>query len=790
MSMTAVSAAFSQEIPRVSALPADELLPPRQLQLEVFINGSSTRFVATFYQAPNEGLSIDPEELRNVGLVPDKEAFKSDGTVVVSKLPGVAFVYDEADQSILFTVEDHARAARRVDASRKTVVLENENDSENDEQAGLVTNYSIYGTTDRSTYDRTYDSVTISGAFEERLFSDFGTFSTSHVMSSSVNGTYRLNRLDTSWSYSDARRMIDYRVGDFVSGGLSWTRPYRLGGVQIARNFSLRPDLVTMPLPQMSGSAAVPSTVDVFVDSTQALSQDIDSGPFQITNLPILSGPGKAKIVVRDVLGRETVTEASFYGSSDLLAPGLWDLSGEAGYARLSYGRLSNDYADEPVASASARMGITPSLTLEAHSELGAGLLNGGLGGVVQLGAVGVAQIAAAVSQVDDKRGAQVTAGIEADIFGYAVYAQSQRTIGAYEDIASITDNRRGSDSRSSRGRAQSRAMDQIGVSVPIQDGGKSLNLSFTRLSDTAGFETAIVNATYNHAIGERGNLFITAYSDLKRSQAVGLYAGLSLTFGDGYFASSGVTADRNDFTIATDISKPEAPEEGGWGLRLRDIEGSESRRGVSASYRASVGRIEGSLDQSAHTTRGSIQLDGSAVVSGGGLFFSNRVDDAFAIVDTGTPDVDVLVDNRKVARTDNRGRALVTALRAHERTTISIDPDSLPLDADLGSSRELVLPSKSGAVAVNFSVDRQKTSTLIIIKDEQGHQIPPGSKVVTAHETTVVGYDGQMYLSQFEEGGLLTVTFASGKRCSAPIRPASGSAQEAVLQAVCKEEP
>ena len=42
---------------------------------------------------------------------------------------------------------------------------------------------------------------------------------------------------------------------------MNWTRPVRLGGGQVQRNFGIRPDLITMPLPSLSSSAAVASTV-------------------------------------------------------------------------------------------------------------------------------------------------------------------------------------------------------------------------------------------------------------------------------------------------------------------------------------------------------------------------------------------------------------------------------------------------------------------------------------------------------------------------------------------------
>ncbi|KYB45530.1 hypothetical protein AB664_06960 [Brucella anthropi] len=66
-----------------------------------------------------------------------------------------------------------------------------------------------------------------------------------------------------------------------------------------------------MPLPELSGSAAVPSTVDVYVDNAQRASRSVPSGPFSITNLPIVTGSGMARLVVRDALGRETVPKPS-----------------------------------------------------------------------------------------------------------------------------------------------------------------------------------------------------------------------------------------------------------------------------------------------------------------------------------------------------------------------------------------------------------------------------------------------------------------------------------------------
>ncbi|MBW6424946.1 fimbria/pilus outer membrane usher protein [Rhizobium sp. XQZ8] len=199
--------------------------------------------------------------------------------------------------------------------------------------------------------------------------------------------------------------MPTYQVGDLITGGLAWTRPVRLGGVQIRRNFGLRSDLVTMPLPEVSGTAAVPSTVDLYVNSTRRSSHEVPAGPFSISDIPAVSGDATARLVVRDALGRETVTETPLFASADLLAPGLIDYSAEIGFARRNYGLESFNYDERPFGMASARYGLTDRLTLEAHAEAGLDFLNGGAGAAFALGTLGIGTAAVAGSRYGDESG-------------------------------------------------------------------------------------------------------------------------------------------------------------------------------------------------------------------------------------------------------------------------------------------------------------------------------------------------------------------------------------------------
>ena len=142
----------------------------------------------------------------------------------------------------------------------------------------------------------------------------------------------------------------------------------RLGGAQITHDFTMRPDLVTFPLPSMAGSVSVPSTVDVLVNGAQVLSRQVQPGPFDVPQLPVITGAGQVQLTVTNALGQQVTTTLPFYASANLLAPGLHTYSLEAGFVRLNWGVVSNDYGAF-AASGTYRRGLTDDVTVEAHAE-------------------------------------------------------------------------------------------------------------------------------------------------------------------------------------------------------------------------------------------------------------------------------------------------------------------------------------------------------------------------------------------------------------------------------------
>jgi outer membrane usher protein len=250
---------------------------------------------------------------------------------------------------------------------------------------GALLNYDAY-------FNDTDEGGTYLAAWNElRVFDSWGTFSTTGQWRQRLGGAgYEgaqegFRRYDTTWRYTDEARLLTFEAGDVLTGALPWTSSVRVGGVQLSRDFAVRPDLVTYPLPAFAGEAAVPSSVDLFINGYKSASADLQPGPYTLTNVPFINGAGEAVVVTTDALGRQVSTTLPFYVTSSLLQQGLADFSVAAGALRRDY--AVRDFAYGPgVAAGSLRYGLTDYFTLESHAEAAGSLGLGGLGGNLRVG--------------------------------------------------------------------------------------------------------------------------------------------------------------------------------------------------------------------------------------------------------------------------------------------------------------------------------------------------------------------------------------------------------------------
>jgi outer membrane usher protein len=766
----------------------------RQFQLEVIINDTPTQTIGTFTRLADGRFAATRAELSELGIkVPDQGG--PDDLVVID-MAGASYRYDEPEQKIYLTLGDERRVTKVYDA-RGT--REAPNAIRND--YGAVMNYWLFASSANRLSLNSFAFAGANASLDTRIFSPFGTLSQTGIVGSTVFKNFEVLRLDTTWSYSDPDNVVTYRAGDMISGGLAWTRPIRLGGLQVQRNFALRPDLVTLPMPSVSGSAAVPSTVDVYVNNLKTYSQEVGTGPYQINNLP-LSGGGTARIVVQDSSGRPVETSLPFYSSPRLLRDGLMDFSVEAGFPRLFYGTNSFSYVRDPVASASARRGLFDWLTVEGHAEGGAGLMNGGLGAVLGLGSWGVLSLAGTASRLQDTSGFQSYVAFDTQVLGINIHASSQRTYRAYNDLASVASrglpllnlfSDRAIDVTGADIFTASyfppKFLDTISMSLPVPFAQGSVSAGLMHLGAADGKVSDIVTLSYARALPWDASFYVSAFGDLRDKKTGGIFAGISIPLGKSTFASTGVTQTRQGPHFTADAGKSIDAEVGSYGWRVYDSEGASTDRGAMGNYRSSIAEVQGNVWQRTGSAGGSVQASGAIATMGGGVFLANRIDDSFAVVDTGTPDVDVLHENRPAGRTNSRGQVLIPTLRSYQPNKIAIDPAGLPVNADISETELIVTPADRTGVLARFGVKTDVKSAVVVLSDKSGKVLPAGAagRLEGTEEPFMVGYDGRAYVKGLTEANSIVVTLPAGEcRASFPFT-AQQDSQVVIGPVVCQ---
>jgi outer membrane usher protein len=752
----------------------------RPLQLDISIGGDRIGQLGSFLQLADGSIAAHRSELVEAGVkVPGPG--QPDELIVLNELLGDRFKYDEPTQSIAFDLDNNQRIARTFDAmgsgTRSLPVST---------AWGSVLNYTLFAS---ETSGLAAGRATFSGAsasLDARAFSPYGTLSQTGILGTTTTRDMTMLRLETAFSYSHPESLITYRVGDSISGALAWTRSIRFAGLQAQRNFSLRSDLVTAPLPSFSGSAAVPSTLDVYLNNSKTYTQEVPPGPFQVNNLPLISG-GEARLVLRDAAGREVETTLPFYTSAQLLREGLTFFSVETGFPRLRYGTDSDNYSRKEMTSLSARYGMSDWLTLEGHAEGAAGLYNGGGGLLARTGDFGVLSAAASASTYQGQRGLQSYLAFETKLWGVSLNLSSTRTYMKFNDIASVTAppviDLSAYNIQSSAISAPPKAIDRISAGFTLPD-LSSLGLSFVHLKPDSGPTSNLVSLAWSRSFVFQSQLFATSFADLSDHRNYGIFGGISVPIGAGGSVSTGATSSRSGTSLTTDASRPLAAQIGSYGARVRDSEGAAPYRSASASYRASPATVEAGVEQSqGKTVRGMGQVDGAIAAMGGGVFFSNRIDDAFAVVDTGTPGVPVFHENRPVGETNSQGKLLVPNLRAYGNNKISIDPKGLPVNAEVETVEDVVAPADRSGVVVKFATKSDVLAAVVILVGPNGKPLPVGSKgkLDGADADFVVGYDGRAFVKDLKGANAVTVSLEKGE-CHASFDYAAAADRQVTI--------
>src|SRR5471032_609733 len=663
-----------------------EAVADAQLFLELVVNQMNTGRVVAVQQRGGR-LFVPASALRESGIkLPDNIGSEVD----LDSLPGLHSDYDSVGQRLLLNVPPDWLPEQFVgnrEAYPRTPALSS---------FVALLNYDLYlsDTDDAGTYLAAWNEV--------RVFDSWGTLSNtgqyrrtlSGAAVSTLNNGYL--RYDTTWRYSDDERLLTYEAGDLVSGALPWSSSVRLGGVQLSRDFGVRPDLVTYPLPQFAGEAAVPSSVDLFINGYKTSSADLQPGPYTLTNVPFINGAGEAVVVTTDALGRQVSTTVPFYVTSNLLQKGLSDFSVAAGTLRRDYGIRDFGYGPG-VSSASLRYGLSDYFTLESHAEASDSLTLGGLGGNLRLGNFGVLNTALSQSRFEGETGQQLSLGYQYSSQRYSFSYQRLQRRDQYADLTVVDSDYLTLSKRS----------EQATLSLNLDSWG-SLGVGYFDVRAADESRTRLLNLTWSKPLWRDTSFYLSGNREIGDSNWA-VQAQLVIPFDlHGSLAISSERSKTGQSQQRVNYSRA-VPTEGGLGFNLGYAQGDGADyRQADATWRLQSVQLQAGVYGASEAETRWADASGSLVWMDHQVFAANRIDDAFVVVSTdGYADIPVRYENQQSGQTDHNGHLLVPWSSAYYRGKYEIDPLNLPANVRSPNVEQRIAVRRGSGYLLEFPLSR-----------------------------------------------------------------------------------
>ncbi|WP_227574841.1 fimbria/pilus outer membrane usher protein [Acinetobacter calcoaceticus] len=739
-----------------------------QLFLKISINSDISTDLISVRQDQDGKLYIRARDLKVLRVKMDEHTPDSQW-VCINELKGIQFRYLENEQSLNLQVPSSMLTDYSVDLNGQQITSPHLLKMKPLNAA--IFNYSLYHTL-------TNDENVFSGSAEGIFNSTIGNFSSGVLYNGSNETSYsheKWVRLESKWQYVDPEKIRIYTLGDFISNGSDWGNSVRLAGFQWSSAYTQRGDIVTSALPQFSGSAALPSTLDLYVNQQKIYSGLVPSGPFDVKQLPFISG-NEVTLVTTDATGQQSITKQAYYFSSKILAKGINEFSVDVGVPRYNYGLYSNDYDDATFASGAIRYGYSNSLTLSGAAEASTdGLSNLGTGFAKNLFGFGVINADIAASQYKDENGYSALVGLEGRISKNISFNTSYRKVfDNYFDLARVSQIRylkaNQITSQPQNYLSYSALADEIfraGINYNFYAGyGAYWGYNQIKFSDNS---YKLLSANLSGSLNKNWGFYTSAYKDYENHKDYGIYFALRYTPSTRINAITSVSSESGKTTYRQEINGFSDPQIGafGWGGYVeRDQDANQNNASVYASYRARAAYLTGRYNRIGENDQVAVSATGSLVAAAGRIFAANEIGDGYAVVTNAGPQSQILNGGVNLGATDRTGRFLISNLRPYQLHHIYLDPSYLPLEWDVTSTNQTAFVGYRQGTLVDFGA-HQVISGLVKLVDQNNSSLLPGYTVrINGQEDGVLGYDGEVFIPNLLKQNKLEVDLLDHGSC------------------------
>jgi len=198
------------------------------------------------------------------------------------------------------------------------------------------------------------------------------------------------------------------------------------------------------------------------------------------------------------------------------------------------------------------------------------------------------------------------------------------------------------------------------------------------------------------------------------------------------------------------------------WSVDQRYKPGKEDRGSngdVYLGWNGTYGQISGGYSYDRHYQQRSIVMEGGLIVHGNGLTFTQSLGETNALIQAKGA-YGVKVSGLPGIKTDYRGFTAQTFLNPYHENNISLDPATLPPQAEIITTDKTVIPTAGAVIPIGYDT-KIGARAIITLLGPDGEKLPFGSVVhIESSSATdgVVDNKGRVYLSGLSAKGKLTV--------------------------------
>lgn len=609
-------------------------------------------------------------------------------------------------------------------------------------------------------------------------------------------------------------------LGEINSGGdIFDSIPFR--GVQMKSDDAMLPSSQRGFAPVVTGVAQSNALVTITQNGNVIYQSNVAPGPFRIDDLYQAGMAGDLVVTVTEADGSKHVSTQAYSSLPVMQRPGNYEY--EASVGRYRNGGYTDGAQDPVFAMGTLVYGLPHYVTLYGGLMGANNYQSAVLGTGVSLGYLGALSFDATTARASlpNRTTAQgnsfrmkysksmLSTGSTVDLTSYRYSTSHYYT---FSDVNSQGYSLRDDVGPWNSGRRRSSW--QLGLSQTLGSLG-SLYLRGTRddywgISGaqntlSAGFSSNVhgINYNLNYSIDRRagdGNwpvnrqvalnisVPLSLFTAAKSAQGVNVNYNINHSNNDGHtthqVSGGGSLTDNLSWSLSQ-----------GWGNRGDGQSGS-----AALSYSAGSVNAGGGYNYGRNNRGVNGNLSGGVLMHQHGVVFSRSMGDTMALVSV--PDVGGVTVSPGGGKTNSSGYALVPYMSMYQKSTVSLDPTTLPNDAEVMQNSMNLYPTRGAVVMAKFKprIGQQILMTLLF----NGKPVPFGAVATLEDDSTnssIVGDAGVVYLSGMPEKGRLKVTWGNdvGRRCNVaftlpPVplakdngKDADGSVAVRQVNAVCQ---